>query len=320
MSHTERAVLVVGAGVSGLTTALALAEAGVDVELCAQAPPARTTSAAAGASWGPYMVNHEMADPWSETSLAELTALATDPGTGVSIVQGIDASRMAITAPEWVQKLETYEPCDPGELPDGYVCGWRYETAVVDMPVYLGYLAQRLAGVGVDIRLRTVASLQEAAADRIVVNCTGVAARELCHDKLIEPTKGQLVVVRNPGIEHFFQDCDDEEEEELIYILPHGKHVVLGGCATKDVTDPNPNFDVAREIVNRCARIDSRLNYAEMLEHRVGVRPSRSRVRLEREGNIVHNYGHGGAGLTLSWGCAASVLDLVRELGVAHGV
>jgi D-amino-acid oxidase len=53
-----------------------------------------------------------------------------------------------------------------------------------------------------------------------------------------------------------------------------------------------------------------------VLEHKVGLRPGRPEIRLEREdGPIprIHNYGHGGSGITLSWGCAEETLRLVQE-------
>ena len=50
---------------------------------------------------------------------------------------------------------------------------------------------------------------------------------------------------------------------------------------------------------------------ATVLRHQVGLRPARPVVRLEREGDVVHCYGHGGAGVTLSWGCADEVVALV---------
>jgi D-amino-acid oxidase len=53
----------------------------------------------------------------------------------------------------------------------------------------------------------------------------------------------------------------------------------------------------------------------------VGLRPARPAVRLEavphaggEPGGVVHCYGHGGAGVTLSWGCADDVLTAVESL------
>jgi D-amino-acid oxidase len=58
-----------------------------------------------------------------------------------------------------------------------------------------------------------------------------------------------------------------------------------------------------------------------VLAERVGLRPfRRSGVRLERDQlrdgrTVIHNYGHGGAGFTLSWGCAREVLDIAVSSG-----
>src|ERR1700729_123444 len=55
---TDRAgeVLVIGAGVAGLTTAVCLAESGLAVSVQARQLPEQTTSAVAGAIWGRLLV------------------------------------------------------------------------------------------------------------------------------------------------------------------------------------------------------------------------------------------------------------------------
>jgi D-amino-acid oxidase len=84
-------------------------------------------------------------------------------------------------------------------------------------------------------------------------------------------------------------------------------------------TEPVPA--VAARILRDCAAIEPRVNGARVLGHRVGLRPFRPQVRLEAEPPgrgplVVHNYGHGGAGVTLSWGCAREAAGLAaRALG-----
>ena len=76
---------------------------------------------------------------------------------------------------------------------------------------------------------------------------------------------------------------------------------------------------LAERIVAGCSAIEPRLRGVEILGHRVGLRPWRPEVRLESEplGSVSpagppqsvlwHNYGHGGSGISLAWGCAAEI-------------
>src|ERR1039457_1701167 len=94
MSSRELEVVVIGAGVSGLTTAICLPEAGLAVGVHAAAPPQATTSAAAGALWGPHLVGmDERVVRWTTVTLARLLEMLDNPATGVRLLAGIDADR-----------------------------------------------------------------------------------------------------------------------------------------------------------------------------------------------------------------------------------
>ena len=253
-------VFVIGAGVSGLTTAICLAEFGLKIRIMARDLPAYTTSAVAGASWGPYLVDDPRVFPWSMQSLAELESIAeNDRSAGVTLVEGMEASDQDIEIPAWALDVSGFRRCDPDELPSGYRTGWRYRIPLVDMPTYLGYLQRRLARgraatcvieTGVVTHLDDVASLAP-----IVVNCSGLGARSLVPDAELAPVRGQLVVVKNPGVDYFFQD--EAEGEELTYFLPHGDHVVLGGTIDKSPSgNLEPDPVVRARIIERCARVE----------------------------------------------------------------
>jgi D-amino-acid oxidase len=305
--------LVVGAGVSGLTTAICLAEAGQRVRIRTAAPPSGTTSAVAGALWEPYLVEAGgRVWDWCKVTLDELRALADEPAAGVRLISGIDASRRAAGRPEW-GSLVDLRVCQPDELPAGFVTGWRFTAPLVDMPIYLGYLERRFLAAGGEVEVRPVGSFAEAAQDApVVVNCAGVAARELVPDPELTPVRGQVVVVANPGITEFFGDT---ETSELTYLLPHPDRVIVGGTADPGAWDLEPDPETARRILARAAVIEPRLTGAEVLAHRVGLRPSRPTIRVDAQplaggGRLVHNYGHGGAGITVSWGCARDAARL----------
>ena len=313
MSRRDIDALVIGAGVSGLTTAICLAEAGLRVTIWTAEPPQQTTSYAAGAMWGPYLVEPvDRVRVWSAQTLDVLRQLATDPQTGVRLVSGIEASRKPVDPPEWGNQLDGFRLCGADEMPDGFVAGWRYTAPIVDMPTYLGYLEQRFAAGGGRIEIRRIDSLDQAAGVApVVVNCAGIGARDLVPDPELAPIRGQLVVVENPGITEFFSE-DTGLSHDLLHFYPQGETVLLGGTAQPGDWRREPDRGTAEAIIARCANVEPRLQGVQVIGHRVGLRPTRRCVRVEGQwldsAALIHNYGHGGSGITLSWGCAVEVV------------
>ncbi|WP_155055428.1 FAD-dependent oxidoreductase [Streptomyces blattellae] len=314
---TNETIVVVGGGVSGLTTGVVLLEAGLPVRLVAEEIPGRT-SLAAGAMWGPYLV-----EPWAkvrEWSLASLDVfrqLAEVGGAGVRMVSGVEAARHPVETPPWSELLPDFQQADSSELPDDFVSGHRFTVPFVDMPVYLDHLRRRFSDLGGAVEQRVVHSLDEFADAAAVVNCAGMGAVGLAEDSTLRPIRGQHVVVENPGITEFFSE-DTGLSPDLVCIYPHGDTVVLGGTAIDGDGDLSDDVAAAKSIIERCAAVEPRLADARVIEHRVGIRPTRSEVRVESgrcKGGVpvIHNYGHGGAGVTLSWGCAREVARLITS-------
>jgi D-amino-acid oxidase len=312
-------VLVIGAGVIGLTTAVVLAESGLDVVVRTATPPSRTASACAGAIWTMSFV--EMNDDvvrWGRTALTEFVALAADPASGVRLVDGVEASRLRPDISASAALLQQIESggarvCDDGDLPAGFIGGARFSVPLIDMPAYLDYLYARLRSAGGRLVVEPVDRLDDVAgAARTVLNCAGTGAGRLAGDWRVGAVRGQLVVAENPGITEFF--AEDDDGEELLYVLPHGDRIVLGGTAETGRWDLAPDPAAARRIVQRCVDVLPALRSAKIVEHRVGLRPTRASVRCEIErradgGWLGHCYGHGGAGVSLSWGCAHELFD-----------
>ena len=307
--------VVVGAGVAGLTTAISLAEAGLATRIVTAAAPAATTSAAAGAIWGPVRCGPpERCRAWARTGLDVLSALAGEPAAGVHQLSGREVSASPAAPPAWTDLLPDVRVLGPGDLPAGFAAGWRYTAPAVNMPVYLEYLLRRYEGRGGSVAAETVTSLASVAAP-VVVNCTGIGARTLVPDESLVPVRGQIVVVENPGITEFYLDHGNDGAD-YVYVFPHGDLVILGGTAYEGASDLAPRADVADRIMRDCAAAFPSLRGARVVAERVGLRPVRPSVRLEAEtlpgGRVLwHNYGHGGAGVTLSWGCAAELTSAV---------
>jgi D-amino-acid oxidase len=311
-------VFVLGAGVVGLTSAICLAEAGLRVAVQAAEAPGATTSVAAGALWGAHLVGADDRVPrWADETRAVLARL--DLSAGVRSCDGIMAVMVPQDAPPDATDGVQYTPCPPGELPPGYVAGWRLTAPLVAMPVYLGYLADRLQRAGGRLlgqrRFASLAEVTRSSAAPVIVNCPGAGARELVPDPSVIPVRGQVVVAANPGITEFFVG-NGAEPDELTYLFPHGETVILGGTQEHGNASRVPDPATADRILAAAVAVEPRLAGVAVLEHRVGLRPGRPYVRLESEAagdgrQVVHNYGHGGAGVSLSWGCAAEATRVV---------
>jgi D-amino-acid oxidase len=309
-------VLVVGTGIIGLTSAVRLQQAGARVTLWYAEPPARTVSAVAAAVWYP---TRTAAQPrvlgWGERTYAEYVRQAALGVPGVLLRE----TRMLLREPPpgdpwWGPAVPDLRPLRPGEYADPYVAGWGATVPLVEMPVYLAWLTDQFTGAGGVPVPRRIGTLAEATgAAPVVVNATGLAARDLCGDLSVEPARGQIIVTTNPGLRVSVRD--EQHPGGYTYVHPRSSDVVLGGTfetgAGEAVTDPAALDGIWR----RCLGLVPELAGAQRLRALAGLRPTRrDGVRLEREDidgtRVIHNYGHGGAGMTLAWGCADRVVEL----------
>ena len=313
-------IVVVGAGVSGLTSAICLVEAGRPVRVWAAAMPQQTTSKVAGAVWAPPRPADRAPETlgWIEHSLQMFRELADDPASGVRMAPAVAVSEL--TAAEAMSAasaalIPDLRSAAPDELPDGFDTGFRATLPMIDMPQYLDYLARRLAAAGCEIEEHPVQSLAEAADSApTVVNCAGLAAGRLTGDATVRPLFGQHVILTNPGLQQMFIEINSGPEWTCYF--PHPQRVVCGGISISDRWDLTPDPEVTERILQRCRQIEPRLGDSEVIDVITGLRPERPSVRLEAErlgsARCIHNYGHGGNGVTLSWGCARDVLSLVN--------
>lgn len=305
-------VIVVGAGVVGMTSAVCLAERGADVHVLARDLPLETTSAVAAAWWYPYLaLPQDRVTRWAARSYQVLSELAADPRCGVAMREGVEVHRERQPDPWWRAAVPCLERVH--DLPAGYLDGWSFRGPVIEMSIYLGYLHRRLLEAGGTLTRVALGGLPSGA--DAVVNCTGLASRALVGDPALHPVRGQVVRVSQVGLETVWLDASGATHEQT-YVVPRSRDIVVGGTEEEGSWDLQPDPATADRILARAVALVPALADAQVLGHRVGLRPRRSSVRLEREERrdaspVVHCYGHGGAGVTLSWGCAEEVADLV---------
>jgi D-amino-acid oxidase len=336
----DRNVAIVGAGVSGLTCSIVFAERGYRTAIFAKDIGQQTTSSVAAAVWFPYHVEPaKKVIPLALETYQVLLNLAGVPNTGVSMLESRQFLRAGeIEIPDWAIPLGAsvipselggsrcgglkVSPRDPSSPPayagsaqydHGFASGFSLPVPLTDTTIYLDYLAARFRKAAGEIHTNVgFEKLEDVDTEfDLVINCAGMGARELLQDMHLEPHRGQVAIV--PKIESLDAAivCDDEP---LMYAIPRTNDCVFGG--TNELSD-NLATDPATtsRIVTECSRVLN-IDKPSVLAERVGLRPfRRSGVRLEcdqlRDGRtVIHNYGHGGAGFTLSWGCAREVFDI----------
>ncbi len=317
----DNKALVLGCGVIGLTSGIRLLEKGFEVEIVAANIPPDTTSNVATAYWYPFRVSPpEKVLPWAAFTYDRYMELSEIPEIGVGVFNFVQIFDHKVDDPFWRPAVKTFGRVGKDELPPGYVDGYIAPIARIETQIYIEYLVNRFVELGGRITKldKEIEKIEEiSAGNRLVINCSGLGAGKIFNDKEVFPIRGQLVKTTNPGL----KDCINEEEGPLAvsYIVPHGSYCILGGTAEDNDWSLEIDPRTSEEILRKCRVLDPRLNEAEVLGERVGLRPGRTEVRLEIErlpnnSVIIHNYGHGGAGFTLSWGCAEEVLKLTEGL------
>jgi D-amino-acid oxidase len=254
--------------------------------------------------------------PWALETYQTLVDLSRYSRAGVSIIELRQFSRAGeIQIPDWAIPLGA-KAVIPSEVEGSlelFESGFSLRVPLMDTTIYLDYLAARFLKTGGAINANVCFEKLEDV-DRkfdLVVNCAGIGARELVPDVDLEPHRGQVAVVpRIKGLSYAVV-CDDAP---LMYAIPRRNDCVFGG--TNDLSsDLAADPATTDRIIAECSGVLN-IEKPNVLAERVGLRPFRkSGVRLQRDQlrdgrTVIHNYGHGGSGFTLSWGCAREVVDL----------
>lgn len=356
----RKKVLIIGAGVAGLTTAVALAKRRIKAIIVADKLLSKTTSVIAGALWEwPPAVCGFHQNPvslirskvWARHSYEVFDTLSANPQTGVRMltslffflhhVEDCPADLLKMNETRKNVREFTHSPALIAENeinPDfGLKDAYGYVAPIIDTDRYLIWLSGEVLRGGVEIvherivgplRSQEQCLLSRFGAD-FIVNCSGLGAKDL-GDSSVYPLRGALIRIRNNGClippitkAYCVSHNDSLPGQNMIYIIPRGeKFALLGGLAEPHEWNEEiglDNYEPIREIFKRCVRFLPRLEQAEIdldCPVKVGLRPMRQeniRFELESGTRVIHNYGHGGSGVTFSWGCAEEVAALVES-------
>jgi D-amino-acid oxidase len=315
----RRRITVVGGGVIGLSIASRLREDGYGVEVVADQPPAQTVSAVAGAVWFPHLIDTgEAAIRQLRAARARFVELADDRATGVAVRTGTLVERRTDADRAWTAAVDGYELLPAAELPPGATAGVRVALPVIDMGRYLVWLHERCRDRGVAFTAETVASPAQLAdrADVIVVAAGLRSPALLGDDDRMYPVRGQVLRLHNPGLTEWL--VDDENPAGMLYVIPRIDDIVVGGTSERGRTDLDWDAEAEAAILERAIAARPELAGLPIVSRAVGLRPARPALRVETVAGwpipVIACYGHGGAGVTASWGSADAVVDLVRSL------
>lgn len=316
MSKQAR-VAVLGTGVIGLSTALEARYRDLAVTVYYSGYLSTTCSAKAAASFKPHEVFYD--DRAHQMLLSGWQAFARmqkdHPTSGVRLHTHWEAASAPKVHERYLEVMQNVEIFAAREAPGAYQHSWKYDTFFIDMSLYLPWLRAHLESLGVRFvrvesqRFATLADLADVPED-VAFNCTGLGARTLCQDNAVYAIKGQVVLVKpRPAL-------DWSISADGFYMYPRRHDTVLGGTTEHHVYSEHNDEAVTQVLLRAHRRLLPDLTPEDVLGVAYGLRPYRkSGVRVEKEtvGNttVIHNYGHGGAGVTLSLGSAKMALDLL---------
>lgn len=314
-------IIVAGAGVSGLTTTLQLRRAGHDANIRAAAAAFDSTSIYAAAIWFPVMIEpQDVISPMAIEGLRIFEQLASEGVPGIEVMPITEYSTGVFTPGLWAEGVTGFRLLEEDEVPDPYVSGVTMTVPRIDPTRYLPWLEDQVRETGgrieiLDAPLQHLDPLFDEAA--VVVNCTGLGARTLADDPGVYPVRGQVVAVDDPGIGEG-RVGGIVGDRNLSYVFPRTDEVIVGGTFWYGDWSRIPDDAQTTRILRDAPTLLPGLDTTRVKDVRVGLRPGRATPRIESEhterGPIIHNYGHGGNGYTLSWGAANRVVRLVGSL------
>lgn len=290
-------IAIIGAGVIGLTSAIELIQAGYKkLTVYAENITPYTTSDVAAAICGTQKFYPEFENTWYQNTLLKYEQLLSVKNSGIS-------------------KLNYLEMKKKKSTPSDYICTSTKKVFLINSKINMPFLMELLNKNNITIKKEKIINIHELTKQyNIIINCAGLGARKIFLDENIFPVRGQIVIVSKPKN---LNACMAVLVDELTYIIPRDKDCILGGTEEINNWNLEPDKTITYQIIERAQQLYPLLKNEKILDVKVGLRPSRHKIRVETEKLddrlIIHNYGHGGEGYSFSWGCAKAVKDIINK-------
>ncbi|HEY6975295.1 MAG TPA: FAD-dependent oxidoreductase [Chitinophagaceae bacterium] len=315
--YMNKSIAIIGAGISGMSTACLLIGKGYGITIYAKAFTPNITSNRAAAFWFPYHIrNDRRGIRWCQTSYEYYEKLAAQKEAGISMHQLIKVLRKGVNEEEpiWVDFMPkgSYRIMHVNELKPGIAKGYDIIVPLIETQIFLPYLQNQLRHNEVRFIEKEIANFDEISNDHdLVINCSALGARKLCNDDKVIPVRGQVGLLSPRNQLPIYLD-----NEKPLYIVPRKDAIIVGGTYEERIEAETTEPSTIERILNNAYKVFPELKEQQVIGSWAGLRPYRPEVRVEHEKgtNIIHNYGHGGSGFTLAFGCAEEITKIVDSI------
>ncbi|HEY2726865.1 MAG TPA: FAD-dependent oxidoreductase [Parafilimonas sp.] len=315
----SKTIAIIGAGISGLSCAYLLSQKNYNITVFAKAFSPDITSNKAAAFWFPYHVrNDKRGINWCKKSYSFYEKLSADKSTGISIKQLIKVLRenVAEEEPVWIEFMPkgVCNIISKENLGPGIARAYDVQVPLIETQIFLPYLQNLLQQKNVVFKKQIINNFNELSSFDIILNCTGLGSRKLCNDKTVIPVRGQVALLETKTGMPIYLD-----NEMPLYIVPREDAMIVGGTYEENIFKEETEPKTIERILNTAYKVFPEFKQQKVIGNWAGLRPYRNEVRVEREEdtNIIHNYGHGGSGFTLAFGCAEEVVGIADKLLMA---
>ncbi len=310
----KKKIAIIGAGISGLSCAYLLSKKNYTIDVIAKAFSPNITSNKAAAFWFPYHIrNDKRGVRWAQKSYDFYVSLYNVKSAGISVKQLIKVIGKNIIEedPVWINFLPegSCSMIPESDLPEGIAKAYNVAVPLIETQIFLPYLKNYLTKAGVNFIQKEINKLDEVSNEYdCVINCTALGAVKLCNDETIIPVRGQVALIETKTDFPIYLD-----NEKPLYIVPRKDAMIVGGTYEENVYDEATEPSTIQTLLNNAYAFMPELKQQKVIGNWAGLRPYRPTVRVEKENNIIHNYGHGGSGFTLAFGCAEDVAGMLEE-------